>query len=312
MPKPAQGPAPAPAIAAAIEDFLVALRVEAGLSRHTLLAYGSGLRGLCQWAGTRDVLRLEDFDRELLYDWLEALRAAGLADSSVARKLSAVRVFCAHLIAEGRLAKDPTALVGAPRLARVLPQSLEVADVELLLSTPLTDSSLPPWRRLRDAALLEVLYAAGARVSEAISLATHGIDPTLRVLQLCGKGRKTRLVPCNERARQALENWIRDGRSTLPQPQLRSEVFLTRSGAPLDRTNAWRAVKHAALVAGIRVPISPHTLRHAFATHLIEGGADLRSVQEMLGHASVRTTEIYTHVDGERLLSLHRLYHPRA
>jgi len=312
MAAPAPAPPPAPEIAAAIEDFLLALRVEAGLSRNTLLAYGADLRALMRWAGERGVLRLEDFDRELLYDWLEALRASALADSSVARKLSAASVFFAHLIAEGRLRNDPTARVAAPRLTRPLPTSLEVADVALLMEAPAADAGLPAWRRLRDAALLEVLYAAGARISEALSLTTNGIDPSLRVLQLTGKGRKTRLVPCNQRARDALERWIAQGRPTLDGHATRAEVFLTRSGAPLDRTNAWRAVKRAALVAGIRVPISPHTLRHAFATHLIEGGADLRCVQEMLGHASIRTTEIYTHVDGERLLSLHRLYHPRA
>ena len=305
-------PEPAPEIAAAIDDFLAALRVEAGLSRNTLLAYGADLRAMVHWAAQRDVLRLEDFDRDLIHAWMESLRARGMADASVARKLSAASVFFAQRIAEGQLSNDPTAQVRAPRLARPLPKSLEVADVACLLAAPLGDESLPAWRRSRDAALVEVLYAAGARVSEALSLETNGIDPTLRVLQLTGKGRKTRLVPCNERARDALERWIQDGRTALPGHQLRSEVFLTRSGAPLDRTNAWRAVKRAAQAAGIRTPISPHTLRHAFATHLIEGGADLRSVQEMLGHASIKTTEIYTHVDGERLLSLHRLFHPRA
>ncbi len=296
----------------ALADFLIALRVEAGLSRHTLSAYRSDLRQLIAWAGSRGVFKLADFDRELIYGWLESLRAAGLATSSVARKLSATSVWFAHLVAEGRIAGDPTALVRAPRMGRSLPKSLEVGEVERLLSAPTQDQSLPPWRQQRDAALLEVLYAAGARVSEAIGLCLDGIEPSLRVLRLYGKGRKVRLVPCNDRARAALELWIRDGREQLPHPRQRPEVFLTRSGTPLDRTNAWRAVKRAATAASIRGAISPHTLRHAFATHLIEGGADLRSVQEMLGHASISTTEIYTHVDGEKLLALHRLYHPRA
>ncbi|MEO6711726.1 MAG: tyrosine recombinase [Planctomycetota bacterium] len=306
-------PAPvAPELERAMADFLVALRVEAGLSRNTLQAYKGDLRALTSWAAERGVSRLEQFDRELMYGWLESLRAAQLAPATVARRLSAASVWFAHLIGEGRLALDPTSLVRAPRLPRSLPKSLEVADVDRLLAAPLNDRRLPVWRRQRDAALLEVLYAAGARVSEAVELRTDAIEPALRVLRLTGKGRKTRLVPCNERARLALERWLAEGRTTLAGHQKRAEVFLTRSGAPLDRTNAWRAIKRAALGAGIRANVSPHTLRHSFATHLIEGGADLRSVQEMLGHASIATSEIYTHVDGEKLLALHRLYHPRA
>ena len=302
----------APDIEQALADFLIALRVEAGLSRNTLAAYKGDLRALIAWAVERGVLRLTDFDRDLIYGWLESLRAAGLAPSTVARRLSAASVWFAHLIAEGKLTLDPTALVRSPRLARALPKSLEVSEVERLLAAPLTDKSLAPWRRQRDAALLEVLYAAGARVSEATGLCTDGIEPALRVLRLQGKGRKVRLVPCNERARSALEVWMKEGRTTLKGHRQRPEVFLTKSGAPLDRSNAWRVVRRAALAAGVRGEVSPHTLRHAFATHLIEGGADLRSVQEMLGHASISTTEIYTHVDGEKLLALHRLYHPRA
>ncbi len=302
----------APQVERALGDFLVALRVEAGLSRNTLRAYKGDLSALMLWAGGRGVTRLEDFDRELIYGWLESLRAARLAPATVARRLSAASVWFAHLIAEGRLSVDPTSLVRAPRLPRALPKSLEVADVARLLAAPQSDMKLSSWRRQRDTALLEVLYAAGARISEAVGLRTDAIEPSLRVLRLSGKGRKMRLVPCNERARVALERWLAEGRTTLEGHRQRPEVFLTRTGAPLDRTNAWRAVKRAALAAGIRANVSPHTLRHAFATHLIEGGADLRSVQEMLGHASISTTEIYTHVDGEKLLALHRLYHPRA
>ena len=264
----------APAVERALGDFLMALRVEAGLSRNTLQAYQGDLRALTVWAAERGVSRLEDFDREVIYGWLEALRAARLAPATVARRLSAASVWFAHLIAEGRLQIDPTALVRAPRLPRSLPKSLEVVDVDRLLAAPLSDATLPLWRRQRDAALLEVLYAAGARVSEAIGMCTDAIEPSLRVLRLSGKGRKMRLVPCNERAQLALSRWLTEGRTTLAGHRQRAEVFLTRSGAPLDRTNAWRAVKRAALKAGIRAPVSPHTLRHAFATHLIEGGAD--------------------------------------
>ncbi|HUR27864.1 MAG TPA: tyrosine-type recombinase/integrase, partial [Planctomycetota bacterium] len=257
----------APEIERLLADFLVALRVEAGLARSTLRAYEGDLRGLANFAAERDVVRLDAYDPELIYDWLASLRAAGLAPATVARRLSAASVFFAHLIAEGRLTKDPTALVRAPRLPRALPKSLEVIDVERLLAAPLSDAKLPPWRRQRDAALLEVLYAAGARISEAVGLRTDALEPVLRVLRLTGKGNKTRLVPCNERARAALERWLADGRTRLAGHRQRPEVFLTRTGAPLDRTNEWRAVRRAALAAGIRGKVSPHTLRHAFATH---------------------------------------------
>ena len=164
----------------------------------------------------------------------------------------------------------------------------------------------------RDRAFLEVLYACGARVSEAVGLATDAIEPELRVLVLTGKGKKTRVVPLGARARAALESWLAQGRRRLNRDARIRAVFLTRTGRPLDRTNAWRLVRRAAMAAGLRVPVSPHTLRHSFASHLIEAGADLRSVQEMLGHASIRTTEIYTHLDSEHVRSLHRLYHPRG
>jgi integrase/recombinase XerD len=164
----------------------------------------------------------------------------------------------------------------------------------------------------RDRALLETIYACGARVSEAVGLRTDALEPSLRVLRLYGKGAKMRLVPLGERARDAIERWIGGGRASLPSAARAPEVFLTKSGRAMSRTDAWRRVKRAALRAGLSADISPHTLRHSFASHLVEGGADLRSVQEMLGHASIRTTEVYTHLDTEHVTSLHRLYHPRA
>jgi integrase/recombinase XerD len=213
-----------------------------------------------------------------------------------------------HLTAEGRIPRDPTALLQAPVLRRSLPRTLAVDEVERLLEAPLGSG----WRAERDRALLEVLYACGARVSEAVSLRTGEIEPSLRVLRLTGKGSKTRIVPLGRRAKDALEAWMSGGRTKLPGAARAEHVFLTKSGRPMTRLDAWRAVKSAAARAGLPVAISPHTLRHSFATHLVEGGADLRSVQEMLGHASIRTTEVYTHLDTEHVTSLHRLYHPRA
>ncbi len=303
-------------MAAGLEDFLEALRVEAGLARNTLAAYRGDLTGFLRWAAERGVDRWEQIQPDQVVDYLGHLRLAGAAEASVARHLSALRMALRHRVASGAQERDPTALLASPLLARALPTTLDVGEVERLLAAPGTDT----WQGLRDTALLEVLYACGARVSEAVGLRTDGLEPSLRVLRLHGKGAKTRLVPIGERARLALDRWLTEGRPRLPEPRgggrasagRRPEVFLARSGRPLDRTSAWRRVKLAAQRAGLTQNVSPHVLRHSFATHLIEGGADLRSVQEMLGHASIRTTEVYTHLDVEHVRSLHRLYHPRG
>lgn len=291
-----------------LEDFLEALRVEAGLARSTLRSYRADLERCLSWMTARGVRRYDALGPEHVVDYLAARRQSGAAEGTVAHDLTALRMLCAHLLAQRQLARDPCALLRAPVLRRTLPHALDVTEVEALLAAPAGEQ----WRDVRDRALLEVLYACGARVSEAIALRTDDLEPELRVLRLTGKGSKTRLVPCGARARAALQAWIGGARARLPGASRRPEVFLTRSGAALDRTNAWRRVKAAALKAGLTVRVTPHTLRHSFATHLIEGGADLRSVQEMLGHASVQTTEVYTHVDRDHLLGVHRLYHPRA
>jgi integrase/recombinase XerD len=300
-------PLPAP-YRAALADFLEALRVEAGLARATLQAYRRDIEAAARFFAARGARGFSGVDPDLLVAYLTSRRAAGAAEASVARGLCALRMLFRHLTAEGRIERDPASLLSAPVLRHALPRALTVDEVERLLAAP----SGASWQDQRDRALLEVLYATGARVSEACGLFTDGLEPNLRVLRLFGKGSKMRLVPIGERAREALTRWLEHGRRRVPGSAARREVFLTHRGAPLDRTNAWRRVKAAALRADLHVHITPHTLRHSFATHMIEGGADLRSVQEMLGHASVQTTEIYTHLDREHVLALHRIYHPRA
>ncbi len=298
----------APALRAGVEGFLDSLRLEAGLARNTLDAYRRDLESFLGWTARHDRVRWEDLDVELVLDYLEVRRAAGAAEASVARALVAIRMLIRFLVTEGTLARDVTALLPAPRLRRLLPGVLAVEEVEALLDACAGDS----WRALRDRALIEVLYATGARVSEAVALRTDDLEPELRVLRLHGKGDKMRIVPLGARAREAIEGWLRDGRPRVAGTSHRAEIFLTRSGRPLSRIDAWRRVQALARQAGLAVPTSPHTLRHSFATHLLAGGADLRAVQEMLGHASISTTEIYTHLDVEELRGLHRLYHPRA
>lgn len=302
------GAGPPPALAAPLSDFLTALRVEAGLSRATLAAYRSDLGRFLSWSRRRDLARPADIDAVLVVDYLAHRRAEGLAESTVSRDLTAVRMWMRFLVSEGVLERDPTSRLQSPVLAKLLPHTLDVEEVDRLLRAP--DGR--GWRDQRDRALLEVLYACGARISEAVGLTTDRMDSELRVVRLYGKGSKERVVPVGARAREALTQWIEDGRARLPGARSRREVFLSHTGKPLDRTNAWRRVKAAALRAGLPREVHPHSLRHSFASHLLAGGADLRAVQEMLGHASIRTTEIYTHLDEEHIRGLHRLYHPRG
>ncbi|MDA1264228.1 MAG: tyrosine recombinase [Planctomycetota bacterium] len=304
--EPERAPLP-PALAAAVEDFLDMSRVEAGLARRTLSAYRGDLERFARWAGRRGRAAWTEVDTQDVVDYLGDRRRGGAAEATVARNLVAVRMLIRFLLGEGELRRDPTAHVPAPVLSRLLPSSLTPQDVDGLLSVFPGDD----WRSLRDRALLELLYACGARVSEAIGVRTDDLEPKLRVLRLHGKGDKMRVVPVGARAREAVERWLADGRPKVTRGKRVPQLFLTRSGRPLGRTDAWRRVQAAALAAGLR-KVSPHTLRHSFATHLLEGGADLRAVQEMLGHASIRTTEIYTHLDREHVQGLHRLYHPRG
>lgn len=296
------------ALAVQLSDFLTALRVEAGLSRATLAAYRSDLGHFLSWSRHRGLRRPADIDAVMVVDYLAHRRAEGLAESTVSRDLTAIRMWMRFLVAEGLLDRDPTSRLQSPVLAKLLPHTLGIEDVDRLLRAP--DGS--NWQDLRDRALLEVLYACGARISEAVGLTTDRMDSELRVVRLLGKGSKERVVPVGARARAALTSWIEDGRPQLPGGRARREVFLSHTGKPLDRTNAWRRVKAAALRAGLSREVHPHSLRHSFASHMLAGGADLRAVQEMLGHASIRTTEIYTHLDEEHIRGLHRLYHPRG
>jgi integrase/recombinase XerD len=292
----------------ALDDFLIALRAEAGAARNTLAAYEADVERFFAFAVQTRRGKLARIDPEVIVDYLSFRRANGAAEATVARNLAAVRMCLRHLVAAGAMKSDPTALIASPKLGRPLPGTLSPEDVEKLLAAP----SGPAWRVERDTALLEVLYASGARVSETVGLKTDAVDPSLRVVRLFGKGSKTRIVPLGARAREALTKWVENGRRFVAGGTKSDHVFLTKSGRPMRRNDAWRVVKQCALAAGLSSDLSPHTLRHSFATHLVEGGADLRSVQEMLGHASIKTTEVYTHLDAETLTALHRHYHPRA
>ncbi len=287
-----------------LERFLDALWMEAGLSDHSLAAYRRDLRGLAHWLAARGRGRLETADTVALQGYLRDRLAAGASRRTMARFLSACRRFYRWLLREGLRTDDPTADLEGPRVGRSLPETLTEAEVEALLAAPDTTGTLG----LRDRAMLELLYATGLRVSELVGLPRDALDLEQGVVRVLGKGGKERLVPLGENAILWLERYLaaRSGRG--------GERFLFpgRGGRPLTRQAFWYRLKAHARRAGIETPLSPHGLRHAFATHLINHGADLRVVQMLLGHSDLSTTQIYTHVARERLQSLHARHHPRG
>jgi integrase/recombinase XerD len=284
-----------------LADFLVYLGVELQVSPQTVAAYRRDLQRFLASAAPQ---------RESIGRHLREL-AATHAPASVARAAAAIRGFCRFLHAEGAIAEDVADGLLGPKLERRLPKALSRAAVERLLASLPDDTPLG----LRDRALLHVLYATGCRASEVVSLLTTSVIPDHRLLRAFGKGNKERLVPISD---QALALLLRYRDQVRPQLRARSArdpgdtLFLSRTGRTLDRVRVWQVVRAASAAAGLQVACSPHALRHSFATHLVAGGADLRSVQEMLGHASLGTTQIYTHVDHERLKAVHRRFHPRG
>ena len=290
-----------------IERFLEALWAERGLSDHTLVAYRSDLRSFAGWLASRDN-RLLRAARDDLYAYLAAHLKRG-SPRSTARLISSLRNFYRYQIRENRLERDPTSGLSAPKVGRPLPQSIGESEIDALLAAPAADSL----RGIRDRAMLELLYASGLRVSELVSLRLDQMNLRQGVLRVSGKGSKQRLTPIGEEAQRCLERYLTEGRPSLARKYPDSEeVFLTASGKGLTRQAVWHMIKRYARISGIRKKLSPHSLRHAFATHLLDHGADLRAVQLLLGHSDLSTTQIYTHIARARLKDLHRRHHPRG
>lgn len=290
-----------------IDRFLDALWLQKGLSDNTRDAYRSDLALFNGWLAERDV-RLEDAGRAIILDHLAWRQANGYKARSTARLLSGMRGFYRFLLAEGLVSVDPTLQVDQPQLGRPLPKALSEADVEALLAAPDIGDPLG----LRDRAMLEVLYACGLRVTELISLTLEQINLRQGVLRTLGKGNKERLVPLGEEAMHWLERYLRQARGLLLADKPSDVVFPSQRGSQMTRQTFWHRIKLHASVAGVSAAISPHTLRHAFATHLLNHGADLRTVQMLLGHSDLSTTQIYTHVARARLQELHTRHHPRG
>ena len=294
--------------AALIDEFCDALWLEDGLSRNTLDAYRRDLVQFALWVAAqrgKGVLAVDNGDVQayLAHQFRQKLRA-----SSAARFLSSLKRFYRWLQRQNRINVDPTLNIDAPKLPRTLPKSLTEADVESLLAAP--DVTTP--RGARDKAMLETLYAAGLRVSELVTLKLPQVSQDMGVVRVLGKGSKERLVPLGEEALARVKHYVTVARPALLAGKASDDLFVTAQGSAMTRQSFWQIIKRYALLAGLNTAISPHVLRHAFATHLLNHGADLRVVQLLLGHSDISTTQIYTHVARERLKLLHAAHHPRG
>lgn len=291
-----------------LERFIDYLRFERGVSERTLEAYDHDVTRLAVFLAARGTRAAEAATSNDLRAFVMRLKDMGLAASSIARNISAIRGYFGFLVAERLTAADPSEKIQMPRGTRSLPEVLSVEEIDRLLSAP--DLAEPlAWR---DRALLETMYGAGVRVSEAIGLRILNLSLENEVASVHGKGGKERIVPIGRRAIGALSIYLRETRPRLERGKGDGRIFLNARGGPLSRMGVWKILRRHAEGAGITKSVSPHTLRHSFATHLLEGGADLTAVQEMLGHADISTTQIYTHVDRRYLTEVHRTFHPRA
>jgi integrase/recombinase XerD len=290
-----------------IDSFLTMIAVEKGLAKNTVEAYSRDLARLAEFLIAQGVASWDDTETLHLRSYLASLRRKGLSARSIARHVVTLRRFYRFLETEGVIGENPVPAFHLTASGRKLPQALSAADVRKLLAQPNAQEPLG----LRDQAMLELLYATGLRVSELITLQMPQINFQGNFLTVKGKGSKVRAVPFGKWARQKLLDYVGGARLQLSKGRTSVYVFINRSGRPLTRQGFWKLIRGHALAAGVEKRVTPHTLRHSFATHLLEGGADLRSVQSMLGHADISTTQIYTHVNGARLKEVHRQHHPR-
>jgi integrase/recombinase XerD len=288
-----------------IDQFINHLRIERGLSDNTINSYSRDLIRFVKYLDQKKISPLK-VRREDIGNYLGSLRK-DLSARSIARNLSAIKMFFKFLISEGRLKDSPARLLESIKLPTRLPEILSRKEVDLLLSQP--DPTLNLGQR--DKAMLELLYATGLRVSELIGLHLININLEAGYVRTIGKGSKERIIPMGEIAMKAIRDYISDGRASLLKGENIPYLFVNSRGKPISRQGFWKIIKKYGIMAGIKKKITPHRLRHSFASHLLEGGADLRSVQVMLGHSDISTTQIYTHISRERLKQVHEKYHPR-
>ena len=290
-----------------IIQFLDYLTVEAGLAENTRLAYGRDLINFAMYCKTQHVSTLGDIDAKLIYSYLRILSREKKAETTISRALAAVKMLLRFGVLTGLISEDFTAIIEGPKRWQRLPVVCNKQKVIDLLDTPTTDDPF----YLRDKALLEMLYATGMRASEVAGLKISALNFPIGYLRCLGKGNKERIIPLGKVAIEVTKLYLQDLRPSLFKPAGGDFLFLSRTGRAMTRVDIWRVVKKYARRAGLPRKMTVHTLRHCFASHLLSGGADLRSLQEMLGHVDIATTQIYTHVDQDRLRSIHKKYHPR-
>lgn len=291
-----------------IDQYLEHLLIEKGISRNTVTAYAADLQEYADFLESCSIFDIEKTDTTAILSWLVNLSKKGLSAKSRSRHLISVRGFYKFLFQEGLISFNPVKKIDLPKTGLYLPQTLSVNEVTAILKGP--DQTKP--KGIRNAAMLEILYGAGLRVSELIHMKVQDINTEAGFVRILGKGEKERIVPLGSFARKAAENWITTARPLLLKGHSSPYLFVARAGKPMTRQGFWKIVKKYALKAGISKNVTPHTFRHSFATHLIEGGADLRSVQTMLGHSDISTTQIYTHISQKYILEMHKKCHPRA
>ncbi len=291
------------------ESFLLHLSTERRLSVNTLEAYGADLRRFVDFLESRGI-DARAFTRNHFLSYLTGLREGGLSARSASRHVSALRSFFRYLVREGHAGGSPIAEMRSPKLGRPLPKFLTVSQVTRLLAAPDLERATP--EGIRDKAMLTLMYASGLRASEVVTMRMENVDANASFLRVLGKGSKERVVPVADAALTALKEYMDTVRPLYLKKKATNVLFLSRLGRPITRQTLWNRIRRWALAAGIEERISPHMLRHSFAGHLLAGGADLRAVQAMLGHADIATTQIYTHVTPERLREIHRKHHPRG
>ncbi len=291
-----------------ISQFLDYLSIEKGLSQNTIKSYKQDLSKFVAYLHSHSIKNIANVTKHNISRYLYYLKDRGLSSSSISRNLAAIKMFFRFLVSEKIIKEDTANLLESPRLIRQLPEVMDTSEVTRMLEAPAGRDTLG----LRDKAVLELMYATGMRVSEVVGIFKENLNLDMGFIRCSGKGGKERIVPVGRKAKLALSKYLEKSRPKLARHTQDSHLFLSRLGRKISRQSLWKMLKKYARLAGIKRKITPHTLRHSFATHLLERGADLRSVQELLGHADISTTQIYTHINKARLKGIHKKYHPRG
>ncbi len=291
-----------------LDSFLTYLTVEKGLSKNTLESYGRDVRKFLAFLEEGQIKTIQEIKYENILDFLSHFKKHGYSDTTTVRTIVSIKQFFKYLLLEKIIKEDPTSQIRTPKMKKSIPGVISLEDVERVLASP--NESTP--EGIRDLAMLEVLYATGIRVSELIWLKLNDVNFEMGFVIVYGKGSKERIVPIGGQAQEKLRTYMELSRPLLLKSRDSKELFVTRRAKAMTRQGFWKLIKNYALKSGITKQISPHTMRHSFATHLLERGADLRTIQIMLGHSDISTTQIYTHVENERLKEIHKKYHPRS